>query len=111
MSKDFDMYHNEIDTWMDKWSKDKGVEIDTGVYFEDETLKAFSQLQFNPSGSGAGVALAQSADKGLSILLCRPRTLAEVERVCDNEQAAVAAAAMNCGTSKEAKTWINVQTT
>ncbi len=53
------------------------MEINLGTYLEDESLKAFAQLQFNPSGSGAGVALAQSADKGLSILLCNPRTLAE----------------------------------
>ena len=77
---------------MEQWGKDKGVEIDMGMYLEDESLKAFAQLQFNPSGSGAGVALAQSADKGLSLLLCRPRTLAEVERLRDNEQAAAATA-------------------
>lgn len=33
------------------------------------------------------MALAQSADKGLSILLCRPRSLAEIERVRDDKQA------------------------
>ncbi len=41
-----------------------------GMYLEDDSLKAFAQLQFNPLGSGAGVALAQLADKGLSLLLC-----------------------------------------
>ena len=87
-SKDLDVYRSEIERRMEKWSKDKVVEIDFGMYLEDETLKAIAQLQFNPSGGGAGVALAQSTDKGLSILLCRPRTLAEIERVRDDEQAA-----------------------
>ncbi len=92
-TKDFDLYRVEIESRMEGWSREKGVEIDSGMYLEDESLKVLAQLQFNPSGSGAGVALAQSADKGLSILLCRPRTLAEVERVRDTEQATAAAAA------------------
>jgi hypothetical protein len=83
----------EIESRMEQWAKQRGIEIDSGMYLEDEALKALAQLQFNPSGSGAGVARAQSADKGLSILLCRPRTLAEVERVRDMEQATLAAAA------------------
>ena len=71
------------------------------VYLEDDSLKSISQLQFNPSGGGAGVALAQSADKGLSILLCRPRSLAEIERVRDDEQAT--AAAISTVTMEQAK--------
>ena len=90
-TKDVDIYRSTIERRMEKWAKDKGVEIDLGMYLEDETLKAISQLQFNPSGGGAGVALAQSADKGLSILVCRPRSLAEIERVRDDEQAAATA--------------------
>ena len=80
------------------------MEINLGTYLEDESLKAFAQLQFNPSGSGAGVALAQSADKGLSILLCNPRTLAEVEQLRDNQQAAAAAASiLNLDQAKKIK--------
>ena len=90
-TKDIDLYRVAIERKMEKFSKDKGVEIDLGMYLEDESLKAISQLQFNPSGGGAGVALAQSADKGLSILLCRPRSLAEIERVRDEEQATAVA--------------------
>ena len=79
---------------MEKWRvKPVGEKIDQGMYLEDDTLKTFAQLQFNPSGSGVGVALAQSADKGLSILICRPRTVAEVERVRDSEQAVTQSAA------------------
>ena len=85
--KDLDTYRNKIERQMERWGKEKGVEIDLGVYLEDKSLKAIAQLQFNPSGGGAGVALAQSADKGLSILLCRPRSLVEIERVRDDEQA------------------------
>lgn len=91
-TKDFDLYRVAIEKRMERWSRDKGVEIDYGMYLEDDALKAIAQLQFNPSGSGAGVALAQSADKGLSILLCRPRSLAEIERIRDNDQAAATAA-------------------
>ncbi len=90
-TKDVDTYRSEIERQMEKWGRGKGVEIDLRVYFEDESLKAIAQLQFNPSGGGAGVALAQSADKGLSILLCRPRTLGEIERVRDDKQAMAAA--------------------
>ena len=72
---------------MEQWRAEKGVEIDWGVYFKENTLKAITQLQFNPSGSGAGIALAQSADKGLSILICHPRSVAEIECIRDNKPA------------------------
>ena len=68
------------------------MEIEFGMDVEDESLKAVAQQQFNPLGSSAGVALALSADKGVLILLCRPRLLAEVKRVRDNEQAGAAVA-------------------
>ena len=100
-TKDFDLYRIAIERRMEKWAKEKGVEIDLGMYLEDESLKAIAQLQFNPAGGGAGVALAQSADKGLTILLCRPRSLAEVERVRDDEQAT--AAAISTVTVEQAK--------
>ena len=100
-TKDFDQYRTAIERRMEYWSKEKGVEIDLGMYLEDETLKAIAQLQFNPAGGGAGVALAQSADKGLSILVCRPRSLAEIERVRDDEQAA--ATAISTVTMEQAK--------
>ncbi len=47
------------------------------------------------------MALAQSADKGLSILLCRLRSLAEIERVWDDEQAM--ATAISTVTVEQAK--------
>jgi hypothetical protein len=97
------MYWVEIKEEMEQWGWEKGVEVDFRMYLEDESLKVFAQLQFNPSGSSTGMALAQSADKGLSILLCRPQTLAEVERVRDNEQA-IAGAGMTL-TVEEAKNY------
>ncbi len=47
------------------------------------------------------MALAQSADKGVSILLYRPRLLAEIERVRDDEQAM--ATAISTVTVEQAK--------
>ncbi len=56
------------------------------------------------------MALAQSADRGLYILLCRPRLLAEIEQVRDNEQALAAAIDGHNGTSKKVETGNGVQT-
>ena len=69
-TKDLGTCQNEIKVGMEKWGDNKRVEIDRSMYLEEDMLKAITQLQFKPSGSGAGVALAQSANKGLSMLVC-----------------------------------------
>ena len=62
-----DIYQSAIKHQMEKWSRYKGVEIDLGMYLEEDNLKAITQLQFSPAGGGAGMSLAQLEDKSLFI--------------------------------------------
>ncbi len=52
--RDLDLYRSALERRMERFSTDKGVEIDLGMYLEDESLKAIAQLQFNPAGGGQG---------------------------------------------------------
>jgi hypothetical protein len=69
---------------MKQYAYDRRIQIDSSVYFEQETIKAIVKLRFNP---GEGVAHLSSASKGLSILACRARTTQETKRVREQEQA------------------------
>jgi hypothetical protein len=54
------------------------------VYLKGTTIKAIMELKFNP---GEGVAHLSSVDKGLSIMVCRAHTSAEMERIRECEEA------------------------
>ena len=69
---------------MKQWAYDCWIQIDQSIYLEQETVKAIVELRFNP---GKGVAHLASASKGLTILTCRARTMAETERVRKQEHA------------------------
>ena len=86
-TKEYDTYRHELETVMMAWSRQQGIEIDKGMYLDNAPLESIAKLQFNPAGTGAGVAVWESADKGLSILICRPKLLGEVERVREREAA------------------------
>ena len=47
------------------------VPIDRGLYITNATLKDILALRFNPGNTTAELA---TAEQGLSILICRPRT-------------------------------------
>ena len=80
-TKEYDTYRHELER------RHHGIKIDKGLYFDNAPLESIAKLQFNPSGMGVGVAMWETADRGLSILICRPKTLAEVERIREKEAA------------------------
>ncbi len=57
------------------------------MYLEETIIKAIIELKFNP---GEGVAHLGSADKGLSITVCRACTSAEMEHIREHEEALLA---------------------
>jgi hypothetical protein len=81
-TKNGDVHRRHLQFGMDKWARDNGVELDRGIYFEQKSVEDIVNLRFNP---GQGVAQFKSAERGLSLLICRTRTPEEIERVRDRE--------------------------
>jgi hypothetical protein len=63
--KNIHAYRRHLFAQIKQWAYDHRIQIDTSVYFEQETIKAIFELHFNP---GEGVAHLALASKGLSIL-------------------------------------------
>lgn len=83
-TKNLDVQRRHLSYGMEQWARSNGVEIDRGIYFEQKTVEDIVNMRFNP---GQGVAQFKSAEKGLSLLICRSRTPEEIERVREREQA------------------------
>ena len=69
---------------MSEWAYNHRTKIDTN-FFEQKTIEDVINLWFNPS---SGVATYWSAKRGISILVCRPRGIAETEQIHDQEHVA-----------------------
>jgi hypothetical protein len=74
-------------TQMKQWAYDCRIKIDKSIYLEQNTIKAIVEIKFNP---GKGVAHLLSASMGLSILMCRACTSAELERIWECKHAMAA---------------------
>jgi hypothetical protein len=83
-TKSVDVCRRQLMARMLRWARDRHIPIDSSIYIEGTTVKAFMELKFNP---GEGVAHLSSADKGLTIMSCRGRTTAETERIREREEA------------------------
>jgi hypothetical protein len=69
---------------MTKWAKQRGKEIDKAPFFTEQTIKDIVNLNFNP---GKAVPTYRSAQRGVFILTCQPKTVHEVETIKDNKEA------------------------
>ena len=56
---------------MHVWARQWGVSINKGIFFSKLALDNIVNLRFNPGG---GAAYFETAEKGISILLCQSRT-------------------------------------
>ena len=74
---------------MEKWAQKMGHEIDKAPFFMEATVKDIVGLHFNP---GEGVAHFSSAQQGISILTCCPRSAADIKVIKGEEEAARATA-------------------
>jgi hypothetical protein len=59
------------------------TEIDT-IFFEQKTIEDIINLRFNP---GEGIAQYHTCERGVSILVCRPRRIAGTECLRDHKHA------------------------
>ena len=69
---------------MQRWSKQKGLDIDKAPFFTENSIKDIVGLNFNP---GKAVPIFSSPQRGISILTCRPKLAQEVEQIKDFEEA------------------------
>ena len=69
-TKNIDIHRMHLREAMNKWATKWGVTITGGVHLSKIAIDDIVNLRFNPGGS---VAYYASADKGISILLCRSR--------------------------------------
>ena len=72
-----------------QWSLDTNVPIDEGIYLDKKNIDDIAQLHLNP---GQGIATFDSAEKGWSMLMCRPRSPAQIEKLKAKEKAELASA-------------------
>ena len=70
--------------WATSPERDVQVPIERGLYIPDSTMKEILSLNFNPGGI---LAEADSADLGLSQLICRARTTAAKAAIRKYEKA------------------------
>ncbi len=68
---------------MEDWGHNYRTEIDT-IFFEQKTIEDIINLCFNP---GEGIAQYCTCERGISILVCCPRGIAETERLRGVEHA------------------------
>ena len=83
-TKNVNVQRRHLQYGMEQWACTHGVEIDRGIFFEQKSLDDIVNLRFNP---GQGVAQFRSAERGLSLLICRTRTPDEIEKVREKEAA------------------------
>ncbi len=76
--KNHDVQHQHLQHGMDEWARNNIVELDRGIFFESNTLDNIAALCFSP---GQGVAQFQSAEQGLSLLICWTHTHNKIERI------------------------------
>jgi hypothetical protein len=75
-SKEADDHRLNIARAMRQWSQDKGIPIDRSIYLSKETVEDIIKMRFNPVGLGGTLS---TCEKGVSNMLCLPRTQGEIE--------------------------------
>ena len=86
--KSIDIFRRQLYAQMKQWSHDRRILIKLSVYLERTTIKAIVDFKFN---HGERVAHLRLADKGLSIMSCRGRTITEMERIWEHDDTMSAA--------------------
>jgi hypothetical protein len=83
-TKDVDAHRTKLLECMTSWAKENEITITRGIYFEKSTMDEIVKLEFNP---GAATAYFPTAEKGISILVVRPRKGQEAAELRAKEQA------------------------
>ena len=82
-----DVQRRHIIDAMNQWGEQNHIEVENAMalFFETKVLEDIIKLKLNPLQTGD-----PSLARGLNILICRPRTQAEIEDIQQKEEAALA---------------------
>jgi hypothetical protein len=83
-TKEISLHRHNLCVTRAKWVKMMGLNFDKAPFFNKQTVKDIISLQFNPGGAVPTYLLAQ---RGISILTCRPKTAQEVKKIKAKEEA------------------------
>ena len=88
-TKELASHRHNLRIDMQRWSKQKRLDIDKAPFFLENSIEDIAGLNFNP---GEAVLTFSSAQQGISILTCRPKLAQEVKQIKDFEEARQATA-------------------
>ena len=74
--KAYDAYRDHLKKSIEMWCRKRNIERDKSIFLKQSFFDDLVKLRFNPGGP---VAQYESVDKGISILVCRSLSAAEVE--------------------------------
>jgi hypothetical protein len=83
-TKDVDAHRIQLMESMKEWARLKDVQINRGLYFDKATMEDIVKMEFCP---GTPTAYLSTAEQGISLLVCRPRTGNETADIRSREQA------------------------
>ena len=83
-TKEVDAQRTQLVEAMQSWAKDQDVQLNRGVYFDKTTMDDIVKLEFCP---GTPTAYLNTAEQGMSLLICRPRTGNETADIRSKEHA------------------------
>jgi hypothetical protein len=83
-TKDVDAHRTKLLECMGQWAREHEISITRGLYFEKSTMDEITKMEFNP---GSATAYFATAEKGVSILIVRPRKGQETAELRSKEQA------------------------
>jgi hypothetical protein len=83
-TKDVDAHRTKLLECMGQWAKENEITITRGLYFEKSTMDEITKMEFNP---GSATAYFPTAEKGISILIVRPRQGHETAELRSKEHA------------------------
>jgi hypothetical protein len=81
--KQVEIHRRQLQKLMEDWSHNYRTKINT-IFFKKKTLEDIINLRFDP---GEGIAQYRTAERGITMLVCRPRGIEETERLRDHKHA------------------------
>lgn len=83
-TKEVDAQRTQLVEEMTDWAKKEEVVVNRGIYFDKSTMDDIVKMEFCP---GTPTAYLNTAEQGMSLLICRPRTGNETADIRSREQA------------------------
>jgi hypothetical protein len=82
LSKNVVNSRSNIMTGMSEWARKMGIETSSNILFIEEQIKDILKMEPNPSGC---VGTQKASDRGVSNMMCLPRTIQEIQERLEKE--------------------------